>query len=153
MQVAVTQDDPTSGSPTYTAFQTFANGTYKGRGFKFKVNMTSNDPDQDIKVSQLGYTASLQRRTEQSTTAIASGSGAKNISFGHNFFTGTAGIGGVNSNLPSIAVQPVGNFASGEYYEVTNISSSGFTVHFKDSSNNSINRNFNYIATGFGKSN
>ena len=153
MQVAVTQDDPSSGSPTYTAFQTFANGTYKGRGFKFKVNMTSNDPDQDIKVLQLGYTASLQRRTEQSTTAIASGSGAKNISFGHNFFTGTAGIGGVNSNLPSIAVQPVGSFASGEYYEVTNISSSGFTVHFKDSSNNSINRNFNYIATGFGKSN
>ena len=153
MQVAVTQDDPTSGSPTYTAFQTFANGTYKGRGFKFKVNLTSKDPDQDIRVFQLGYTALLQRRTEQSTTPIASGSGAKNISFVHNFFTGTASIGGLNSNLPSIAVQPVGSFASGEYYEVTNISSSGFTVHFKDSSNNSINKNFNYIATGFGKSN
>ena len=67
MLVAVTQDDPTSGSPTYRPFQTFANGTYKGRGFKFKVNLTSEDPDQDIRVFQLGYTASFQRRTEQST--------------------------------------------------------------------------------------
>ena len=30
MLVRVTQDDPSSGSPTYTAFQPFANGTYKG---------------------------------------------------------------------------------------------------------------------------
>ena len=30
--VAVTQDNPSSGSPTFTAFQTFVNGTYKGRG-------------------------------------------------------------------------------------------------------------------------
>ena len=37
MFVRTTQDDPNSGSPTYSAFQTFANGTYKGRGFQFKV--------------------------------------------------------------------------------------------------------------------
>ena len=84
MQIAVTQDNPRSGSPTYTAFQTFANGTYKGRGFKFKVNLTSNDTAQDIKVSQLGYTASLQRRTEQGNLT-ASGAGAKAITFTHPF--------------------------------------------------------------------
>ena len=151
MLVAVTQDDPSTGSPTYTAFQTFANGTYKGRGFKFKVNLTSNDPDQDIRVFQLGYTASLQRRTEQSTTSIASGAAAKNITFTNTFFTGTAGLGGVNSNLPSVAIQPVGTFASGDYFEVTNVSGTGFTVHFKNSSNASINRNFTYQAVGFGK--
>jgi len=151
MLVSVTQDDPTSGSPTYTAFQTFANGTYKGRGFKFKVNLTSNDPDQDIKVSQLGYTASFQRRTEQSTGAIASGAGAKAVTFQHPFFTGTGAIGGVNSNLPSVAVQPIGSFASGDYFEITNVSSTGFTVHFKNLSNASIDRNFTYQAVGFGK--
>ena len=151
MLVAVTQNDPSTGSPTYSAFQTFANGTYKGRGFKFKVNLTSNDPDQDIRVFQLGYTASLQRRTEQSTASIASGAGAKSITFDHAFFTGTAGIGGVNSNLPSVAIQPVGTFASGDYFEVTNVSGTGFTVHFKNSSNASIDRNFTYQAVGFGK--
>ena len=151
MLVAVTQNDPSTGSPTYSAFQTFANGTYKGRGFKFKVNMTSGDPDQDIRVSQLGYTASLQRRTEQSTTTITSGAGAKAVTFTNTFFTGTSSIGGVNSNLPSIAIQPVGSFASGDFFEVTNVSGTGFTVHFKNASNASISRDFTYQAVGFGK--
>ena len=150
MLVAVTQADPSSGSPTYTAFQTFANGTYKGRGFKFKVNLTSNDPDQDIKVSQLGYTASFQRRTEQSTTTIASGAGAKAVTFTDSFFTGTSSIGGVNSNLPSIGITAQ-NMASGDFFELSNISGTGFTVHFKNSSNASIDRNFTYQAVGFGK--
>ena len=150
MLVAVTQADPSSGSPTYTAFQTFANGTYKGRGFKFKVNLTSNDPDQDIKVSQLGYIASFQRRTEQSTTTIASGAGAKVITFTDSFFTGTSAIGGVNSNLPSIGITAQ-NMASGDYFELSSISGTGFTVHFKNSSNASIDRNFTYQAVGFGK--
>ena len=150
MLVAVTQDNPSSGSPTYTAFQTFANGTYKGRGFKFKVNLTSDDPDQDIKVSQLGYTASFQRRTEQSTTTISSGAGAKAITFTDSFFTGTSAIGGVNSNLPSIGITAQ-NMASGDFFELSNISGTGFTVHFKNSSNASIDRNFTYQAVGFGK--
>ena len=120
MLVAVTQDDPSSGSPTYTSFQTFANGTYKGRGFKFKVNLTSNDADQDIKVSQLGYTASFQRRIEQSTTTIASGAGAKAVTFTDSFFTGTSAIGGVNSNLPSIGITAQ-NMASGDFFELSNI--------------------------------
>ena len=151
MQISVTQDNPGSGSPTYTAFQTFANGTYKGRGFKFKANLISNDIGQDIKVSQLGYTASLQRRTEQSTTSITSGAGAKAVTFTDTFFTGTSSIGGVNSNLPSIAIQPVGSFASGDFFEVTNVSGTGFTVHFKNASNTSISRDFTYQAVGFGK--
>ena len=150
MLVAVTQDNPSSGSPTYTAFQTFANGTYKGRGFKFKVNLTSDDPDQDIRVFQLGYTASFQRRTEQSTTTIASGAGAKVITFTDAFFTGTSAIGGVNSNLPSIGITAQ-NMASGDFFELSNISGTGFTVHFKNSSNASIDRNFTYQAVGFGK--
>ena len=150
MLVSVTQDNPTTGSPTYTAFQTFANGTYKGRGFKFKVNLTSNDPDQDIKVSQLGYTASFQRRTEQSTTTIASGAGAKAGTFTNPFFTGTSAIGGVNSNLPSIGITAQ-NMASGDYFVLSSITGSGFTVHFKNSSNASIDRNFTYQAVGFGK--
>jgi predicted phage tail protein len=150
MLVAVTQDNPSSGSPTYTAFQTFANGTYKGRGFKFKVNLTSDDPDQDIRVTQLGYTASFQRRTEQSTTSIASGAGSKAVSFTNPFFTGTSAIGGVNSNLPSVGITAQ-NMASGDFFELSNISGTGFTVHFKNSSNASIDRNFTYQAVGFGK--
>ena len=149
--MAVTKDNPSSGSPTFTAFQTFVNGTYKGRGFKFKAVLTSTDPAQNIHISELGYTATFQRRTEQSATAIASGSGVKNITFSNAFFTGTSALLGANSNLPSIGITATDNISSGDYFQVTNISSTGFSVHFKDSSNASINRNFNFSAVGFGK--
>ena len=149
MLVRVTQDNPSSGSPTYTAFQTFANGTYKGRGFQFRAKLTSDDVAQDIKVSQLGYTASIQRRTEQGNLT-ASGASAKNVTFQHPFFVGTSSLLGANSNLPSVGINAQ-NMVSGDYFEVSNVSSTGFTVHFKNSSNASIDRNFTYQAVGFGK--
>jgi len=149
MLVRVTQDDPSSGSPTYTGFQTFANGTYKGRGFQFRTKFTSNDPAQDIRVTQIGYTVSLQRRTEQSNV-IASGAGAKAVTFTNAFFTGTSVLLGANTNLPSVGINAQ-NMASGDYFEVSSISGTGFTVHFKNSSNASIDRNFTYQAVGFGK--
>ena len=148
MLVRVTQDNP-SGSPTYSDFQTFANGTYKGRGFQFRAKLTSNDIAQDIKVSQLGYTASLQRRTEQGNV-IASGAGAKAVTFTNPFFVGTSSLLGANTNLPSVGINAQ-NMASGDYFEVSSISGTGFTVHFKNSSNTSIDRNFTYQAVGFGK--
>ena len=149
MLVRVTQDNPSSGSPTYSDFQTFANGTYKGRGFQFRAKLTSDDVAQDIKVSQLGYTASIQRRTEQGNVT-ASGAGQKNITFQHPFFVGTSSILGANSNLPSVGINAQ-NMVSGDYFLVTNVSSSGFTVEFKNSLNASIDRNFTYQAVGFGK--
>ena len=149
MLVRVTQDDPSSGSPTYTGFQTFANGTYKGRGFQFRTKFTSDDPAQDIRVTEIGYTVSLQRRTEQSNV-IASGAGAKAVTFTNAFFTGTSVLLGANTNLPSVGINAQ-NMASGDYFEVSSISGTGFTVHFKNSSNASIDRNFTYQAVGFGK--
>ena len=149
MLVRVTQDNPSSGSPTYTDFQTFANGTYKGRGFQFRTNVTSNDPAQDIRISELGYTASLQRRTEQGNVT-ASGAGAKAVTFNNPFFVGTSSLLGANTNLPSVGINAQ-NMASGDYFEVSSISGTGFTVHFKNSSNASIDRNFTYQAVGFGK--
>jgi hypothetical protein len=141
-----TSQDATS----YSGFQKFANGTFKGRAFKFKCVLTTQDTNQDIRVTQLGYFAEFQRRTEQSATAISSGAGAKAITFDKAFFTGTSALNGVNSSLPSIGITAQ-NMASGDYFEVTNVSGTGFTVHFKNSSNASISRNFNYSAVGFGK--
>ncbi len=149
MLIRVTQDNPSS-SPTYTGFQTFANGTYKGRGFQFRAKLTSNDVAQDIKVSQLGYIATIQRRTEQGNLT-ASGAGAKAVTFQHPFFVGTSLTeGGANAHLPSIGIN-AHNMASGDFFEISSISGTGFTVHFKNSSNASIDRNFTYQAVGFGK--
>jgi len=134
----------------YTPFASFANGRFKGRSYKFRAKLTSENINQDVKITELGYTASFPRRTEQSTTNIASGAGTKVITFDHEFFTGTSTLGGVNSSLPSIGITAQ-NMASGDFFEVTNISGSGFSVTFKNSSGNAIDRNFGFTAVGFGK--
>ena len=135
---------------SYSGFQKFANGTFKGRAFKFKCVLTTQDTNQDIRVSQLGYFAEFQRRTEQSTTTIASGAGSKSITFDHPFFTGTSALLGANSNPPAIGITAF-NMASGDFFELTSITGTGFTVHFKNSSGSSVDRNFNFNAIGFGK--
>ena len=135
---------------SYSSFQKFANGTFKGRAFKFKCVLSTQDTNQDIRVSQLGYFAEFQRRTEQSTTAIASGAGAKSVTFDHPFFTGTSALLGANSNPPAIGITAL-NMASGDFFELSSITGTGFTVHFKNSSGSSIDRNFNFTAICFGK--
>jgi predicted phage tail protein len=144
-----TDDDPT-GTPTWTSWQDFANGTFKGRAFQFKAELTSTDTAQNILVDELGYLAQFARRQEQSSAAVASGAGAKAITFGNAFFTGTASLLGTNSNLPSIGITAQ-NMQSGDYFEVSSVSATGFTVTFKNSSDTAVDRNFNWTAVGYGK--
>ena len=146
MLIRVTQDDP-SGFLLILIFKLLLTELIKVEDLLRKV--TSNDTAQDIRVSQLGYTASLQRRTEQGNV-IASGAGAKAVTFTNPFFVGTSSLLGANTNLPSVGINAQ-NMASGDYFEVSSISETGFTVHFKNSSNASIDRNFTHQAVGFGK--
>ena len=148
MAVRTTTDNPSS-SPTYTSFNDFANGTFKGRGFQFRITIDTADTAQNMNLQQAGYTATMPSRTEQSSV-IASGAGAKAVTFTAPFFVGTSGLGNLNNFLPSVNISPQ-NMASGDYFELSSISGTGFTVHFKNSSNASIDRNFTYSAVGFGK--
>ncbi len=134
---------------SYTDFNDFANGTFKGRGFQFRITLNTNDVAQNMNLQQAGYIASMPSRTEQSAV-IASGAGAKAVTFTAPFFVGTSGLGNLNNFLPSVNISPQ-NMATGDYFELSSISGTGFTVHFKNSSNASIDRNFTYSAVGFGK--
>ena len=146
--VRTTTDNPSS-SPTYSSFNDFANGTFKGRGFQFRITLNTADTAQNMNLQQAGYTATMPSRTEQSSV-IASGAGAKAVTFTAPFFVGTSALGNLNSFLPSVNISPQ-NMATGDYFELSSISGTGFTVHFKNSSNASIDRNFTYSAVGFGK--
>lgn len=134
---------------SYTDFNDFANGTFKGRGFQFRITLDTADTAQNMNLQQAGYTATMPSRTEQSSV-IASGAGAKAVTFTAPFFVGTSGLGNLNSFLPSVNISPQ-NMATGDYFVLSSISGTGFTVHFKNSSDASIDRNFTYSAVGFGK--
>ena len=152
----------TSGNCTYSAefsqFNPFVNGTYIGRGFKFRCDMDSDDPAQSIEIDQLGYTAELESRTETSLGNaaassggfIASGTSTKSITFTDSFFTGQSGTSvAANSVLPSIGIT-IENQSSGDFFVLSNISATGFDIDIKNGSSN-VNRNFKYAATGFGR--
>ena len=40
--------------------------------------------------------------------------------------------------------------ATGDYYAITSESRTGFTIHFYNSSGASLDRNFGYVANGYG---
>jgi predicted phage tail protein len=145
-----TPDNPSS-SPVYSDWQEFVNGTFLGRGFQFKAELTSSDPAENILVDELGFDATFQRRQEQSAGPTASGAGTLTVTFDKAFFTGTTTLGGVNTSRPSIGIVAQ-DMDSGDYFRVTNSTSTSFQVTFFDSSNTAVNRNFLWSAVGYGKS-
>ena len=138
----------------FSQFNTFANGEYEARGFKFKVELTSDDPAQNINVTELGYEASVKRRTETVNTAIDSdcltNNSAKTVSFGSPFFVGTGSLGGSNSFLPTIGITLEGA-VSGDYFKITSVTGTQFVIETRDGSNNFKDLSFKYTAIGFGK--
>jgi predicted phage tail protein len=144
-----TPDNPAS-SPTWSSWQEFVNGTFLGRGFQFKAELSSSNPAQNILIDQLGYEATFQRRTEQSVVALTSGAASYAVAFDKPFFTGTALLGGLNTSLPSIGITAQ-NLSQGDFFNVTNVTSSGFDVIFRNSAGTAVSRNFLWSAVGFGK--
>tara|TARA_Y100000361_G_scaffold2870_1_gene2494 strand:+ start:711 stop:4307 length:3597 start_codon:yes stop_codon:yes gene_type:complete len=141
----------------FSRFNPFVNGVYIARGFKFRCEMDSDDPAQSIEIEQLGYTAELESRTETSignagatNGLIASGSSTKSVVFSNSFFTGSTGTGlADNTVLPSIGIT-IENAQSGDFFALSNISSTGFDIDVKNGSSH-VNRDFKYAATGFGR--
>ena len=142
----------------FSRFNPFVNGTYVGRGFKFRCEMDSDDPAQSIEIDQLGYTAELESRTETSLGnagasgggIISSGTSQKSVTFTNTFFTGNTGTGvAANSVLPSVAIT-IENAQSGDFFALSSITGSGFNIDIKNGSSH-VDREFKYTATGFGR--
>ena len=144
----------TSGNCTFgadfTAYNTFANGTFIARGFRFKCEMTSDDPAQSIEIDQLGYSAELERRIENRTAVIASGTSQKAVTFENTFFTGSSGTDiAAGSALPSVGIS-IENAQAGDTFLLSNITGTGFSIDIKNGSS-FVDRNFRYTAVGFGR--
>ena len=135
--VRSTDDDP-SGSPTWSAYKEFSNVLITGRAFEFKAILTSNDTNQNIAITQLGATLELQGRTESISTPVTTGSSQYTVSFTNPF-----------KNTPQVVVTPTTQ-QSGDFFELANISRTGFQVTFKNGSS-AVARSFVWAASGFGK--
>ena len=131
-------DDNPSGSPTWSAYKEFSNVLITGRAFQFKAILTSSDTNQNIAVSHLGATLELQGRTESISTPVTTGSSQYTVSFTNPF-----------KQTPQVVVTPTTQ-QSGDFFELANISRTGFQVTFKNGSS-AVARSFVWAASGFGK--
>ena len=142
-------------SSAFSPFNIFANGEYSARGFRFRAELFSDDQDENIEIDELGYTASMKRRTETVNTAIASqcltNNSAKTVTFGNSFFTGTSAINSsTTAFLPTIGITLEGA-VSGDYFKITSVTGTQFVIETRDSGNNFKDLSFKYTAVGFGK--
>jgi len=111
--------------------------TLKGRYFKFRLKLTTDDNKVRPEVSKMQVKLVLEKRLE-SDEDIASLAGAKAITYTNAFYASPA-VG--------IAAQ---NMATGDYYVITSKTKTGFTITFYNSGGAAQNRTFDYVAKGYG---
>ena len=87
-------------------------------------------------ITELGATAELQQRTESGS---GTGSSTYNITFADAFYA-----------APEVFISP-SNMATGDYFAVSSVTRTGFTVAFTNSAAAAVTRSFSYTAVGYGK--
>ena len=133
--ISSTNDDPASGSATWSAYQEFTIGNYYGRGHRFKLECTTGDTTHQINVSQLVAKAEVYFRFESETaTTNAAGS---SFTYDTPFLA-----------TPQIAIT-ANDMDTGDYYAITSSSATGFTLRFYNSSGTGISRTAYYLARGY----
>lgn len=136
LYVRTTADDP-AGTPTWGNWNVFSNAITRGRGFQFKTKATSNDTAVNIIIDELGAEMQLQQRT--ATGSGLTGAAASGVAYANNFYS-----------PPNIGITAF-NMSTGDYSVVSNVTRSGFTVEFRNSSHSAVSRQFTYQAIGFGR--
>ena len=147
----------------FTKFVGLSNGTFRGRAFAFKLELITGKPlVENINIQQAGIVASFTARTENSyltgdsnnpisMAAQQSGTSQKTVTFARPFFTGIAGLGGLNSFKPNVGVT-VQNLGSGETVQILNITGTSFDIGVRNAANNGFSdRTFTFTAVGYGK--
>ena len=131
-----TQDNP-GGTPTWSAWQSFAVTDIRARAIQFRAKLSTTDEQATPKVTQLSVNVDMPDRTV-SGNDIVSGAGAKVVTFAQGF-----------RETPAIGIGAQ-DMQTGDYYEITSKSRTGFTITFKNSSGTAISRSFDYVAKGYG---
>ena len=112
-------------------------GDYHARAYEFRVIFNSTDSSRNIDISTLEVTIDMPDRNEREQN-ITVPAGGLTVTY-TNAFKDTPCVG--------ITAQ---NADGNDWFSLTNETSTGFDIEFFNGAN-SIERNMNYMATGYGK--
>ena len=147
-----TSDD----NSTFTTANNFIETVASARYFKFTLKLKTTTTTENSRIiigdgstNTLGCRVLMNKRTETSATLTSTSNTA--YTFTNGFFVGTGATTGFDAPLPSVTINALA-LGTGEFFEVTNISGTGFNVVFKNSSGVAqTGKEFTYTASGFGK--
>ena len=124
---------------TYTDFRSYQLGEYKGRYIKIRTQLQGFVSSVTPAISTLSATIDMpDRTTAEDDVASGTASGGKTITFSPAF-----------KELQGLGISAQ-SLATGDFYELTSKSATGFTIKFKNSSGAVVDRSFDYVAKGFG---
>jgi hypothetical protein len=132
LEIALSDDNV-----TYSSFRNFVIGDYTARYYKFRLRLTSLDGVSTPVITALSVTVDMPDRIF-SGNDIVSGTGTYSVTFTLPFYSANYAVG--------ITAQ---GMATGDFFELTSKTTSGFSVAFKNSSGTGISKTFDYIAKGY----
>lgn len=137
LQVSITEDDP-AGAPTWSPWVAFRASDYKARAFRFRLRLTTVSANATPTVASVTFNIDMPDRVV-SGQDIASGAGPFAVSISPAFRA-----------LKSVMITGQ-DMVSGDYWEITGKSQSGFTVTFRNAAGDPVSRVFDYQALGYGE--
>ncbi len=148
-----------------TTFETFVNTDMIARTLSFKVLVQNQSTYENVDIEELGVNLIFRPRTERSidyqfnssdnvsvTNGVltSSNSGATTVTFAKKFFVGTTEVGGSTDKFKPVISVNINNMQSGDYFTITNVTSSQFDVSIKNGLS-FVARQFTYSAFGYGE--
>jgi len=133
------QISTSNDNSTYSAYQDYILGNYKARYLKLRVKLETTNFASTPAISALSAVVDMPDRTVAvDDIASTTASGGKAVTFSPAF-----------KDLQGLAIS-ADNLATGDFYEITSKSATGFTIKFKNSGGSVVDRTFGYVAKGYG---
>ena len=131
--IRTTEDDPASGSATWTDYKKFLIADVRARGLQLKVDFANDNASEQFRVTALSLLVDMTSKILGGYSKTAS-----SITYDEPFHS-----------VPTLTVTPT-NMTSGDYFQIPTQTATGFVVNFYDSGGAGITRNFNYLSKGNG---
>ena len=137
VEVRHTDDHPELTSVEWSEWKPLIVGDYTARAFQFRIRLNSLESGISPAVEELAVTVDMPDRTIGQNNVTCPTVGL-NVTFNPGFKV-TPAIGITGKDM-----------ATGDFFEVTGESRTGFTVQFKNSAGSGVERVFDWLSVGYG---
>jgi len=123
----------------YNDYRNYVLGDYTASHIKLRVKLTCDIDTATPAIYELSASVDMpDRTTAEDDVASGTASSGKVITFSPAF-----------KELQGLGISAQ-SLATGDFYELTSKSATGFTIKFKNSSGSVVSRSFDYVAKGYG---